>query len=283
MRRCPSTTSVSLATAWSRSCACALDGLVGPSLRFLSGRLHQCLDHVGVDAPVPRVQGRGRRNVGQGVGVGQRDPFGRVLAVRVVEALGPGRHREAGTETLEIPLPRSGQCLVEVVDIEDQPPLGRGEPSEVDEMGVPAQLHGNLRRRRPGKVRRHDGRSTTVETERRLCHAPVADRQQVLDTVLTLALEDRHWIRSILRRRPLPVDHRGTSSRERPPPSPAIVTINRARTTASSSERGIRCPHQCRHAVLRRLRRFLQCRALLLRRCRHDTPPGASLCCAPQL
>ena len=106
--------------------------------------------------------------MGHGVRVGQRNPFDRVLAVLVVEALRPGRNGETGTETLEIPLPRSGQCLVEVVHVEDQPPIGRAEPSEVDEMGVPAQLHGNLRRRGPGEVGSHHRRSTAVETERRL-------------------------------------------------------------------------------------------------------------------
>ena len=105
--------------------------------------------------------------MGHGVRVGERHPFDRVLAVGVVEALRPGRHRETGTETLEVPLPRSGQRLVEVVHIEDQPPLGRSEPSEVDEMGVPGQLHGNLRgrasRRGPPPSRPpHHGRNRTA-------------------------------------------------------------------------------------------------------------------------
>ena len=144
----------------------ACDGLVGQSFRFRSGVFISARTVLGVDAPVPHVQGRERRNVGHGVRVGQRDPFDRVVAVLVVEALRPGRNRETGTEPLEIPLPRSGQCLVEVVHIEDQPPVGRAEPSEVDEMGVAAQLHGNLRRRGPGEVGGHHRRRTTVETER---------------------------------------------------------------------------------------------------------------------
>jgi hypothetical protein len=47
----------------------------------------------------------------------------------------PGRH------PLDVVFERSGEGLVEVVQIEQQPPLGRGEQPEVRQMSVTAQLH----------------------------------------------------------------------------------------------------------------------------------------------
>ena len=47
----------------------------------------------------------------------------------------------AGDEALEVPLERTRQRLVEVVDAEHEPPVGRREPAEVGEVGVAAELH----------------------------------------------------------------------------------------------------------------------------------------------
>ena len=68
-------------------------------------------------------------------GQAQRLPLGRA------EPDGSAGDGTAGHEALEVPLERARQCLVEVVDAEHEPPVGRLEPAEVGEMGVPAQLH----------------------------------------------------------------------------------------------------------------------------------------------
>ena len=47
---------------------------------------------------------------------------------------------EAGRQALEVPLEGPGQRLVEVVDVEDQVPLRRGEAPEVGQVRVSAQL-----------------------------------------------------------------------------------------------------------------------------------------------
>ena len=51
----------------------------------------------------------------------------------------------AGGQALEVPLPGRRQGLVEIVDIEDDAALGRGEAAEVRQMGVATGLHANPR------------------------------------------------------------------------------------------------------------------------------------------
>ena len=54
-------------------------------------------------------------------------------------AVAPG-DREAGDEPLDVPLERSRQGLVEVVDIEDERPVRRRIDAEVGEVRVAAEL-----------------------------------------------------------------------------------------------------------------------------------------------
>ena len=61
-------------------------------------------------------------------------------AGRVVEAALPAGDREAGGEPLHVPLERPRQRLVEVVEAEDEPPVGCGEDAEVREVRVAAEL-----------------------------------------------------------------------------------------------------------------------------------------------
>jgi hypothetical protein len=51
--------------------------------------------------------------------------------------------------------PTARQGLVEVVKVEEQGPLGRGEAAEVEEEGVAAELRREAAVRRSGQVRRH--------------------------------------------------------------------------------------------------------------------------------
>ena len=71
--------------------------------------------------------------------VGRTRPTAQVdpLALRVVEAAVPAGHGEAGRQALDVPLERTGQRLVEVVEAEDQPPVRRRVGPEVRQVGVP--------------------------------------------------------------------------------------------------------------------------------------------------
>ena len=103
-------------------------------------------------------------------------------------AIAPG-DLEARREALQVPLPGPGKGLVEVVDVQDQAPIGGGEDAEVGEVGIAACLNpqpgfGGLR-----EVHRHDRRGAAKEGEGRGQHPPVADRHELGDAALGLALE----------------------------------------------------------------------------------------------
>ena len=94
------------------------------------------------------------------------------------------------SETFQIPLPGPGQCLVEIVDIEDDAALGRPEQAEVQEVCIAAGLHVNAGRRRSCKISRHDRRAAAEERERTGRHARVSQRDEVGDPALGLAPQD---------------------------------------------------------------------------------------------
>ena len=109
--------------------------------------------------------------------------------------------REAGDEPLHVPLPRPRQGLVEVVEVEDEPPLRRGEGAEVGEVGVAAELRLEARARGRGEIGRHHRRGAAVEGEGRGQHAAVAQRHQLPDPRAGLVLEQLDRVRAIDRRR----------------------------------------------------------------------------------
>ena len=95
------------------------------------------------------------------------------------EAVLPRGHDDARGEPLDVPLPRTAVRLVEVVDVEHEPPLRAGEDAEVGEVRVAAQL--DLRADDGGvrEVGRHDRRRAAQERERRGQHPADADRDQL--------------------------------------------------------------------------------------------------------
>ena len=97
----------------------------------------------------------------------------------VVEPTVATGHREARDEPLHVPLERTGQRLVEVVDAEDQPSIGRGERTEVREVGVAAELDLQTGAGRVREIGRHEVGGAAVERERGHEHPPVADRDQL--------------------------------------------------------------------------------------------------------
>ena len=67
------------------------------------------------------------------------------LLLRDREAAAARADQHAHREPLDVPLPRARQRLVEVVDVEDEPSLGRGVEAEVREVGVAAALDDEAR------------------------------------------------------------------------------------------------------------------------------------------
>jgi hypothetical protein len=66
-----------------------------------------------------------------------------------------GRDCKADGETLDIPLPGRWQCLVKVIDIEDQITLWRAKEAKVEQMAIPTGLNPYAADRCRREVSRH--------------------------------------------------------------------------------------------------------------------------------
>ena len=134
-------------------------------------------------------------------------------AVLVAEPVLPRGHLQAGRQPLHVPFPGRGQRLVEVVDVEDQPALGRAEEAEVGQVRVPARLHDHPGGRGAGQVAGHGQGRAAVVRERGLHHPAVPHRDQVRDPRRGLRLQQGDRVGSVRRRLPLAWLSRGTSAR----------------------------------------------------------------------
>ncbi len=149
--------------------------------------LHQTLD---VDVGVPDLEIRHGGHLAHDLAVALAEADDPLQPVALGEPEVARRHHDARGQSLDVPLPRTGQRLVEVVAVEDQLPFGRAEDAEVREMRVAADLCCQPRTRRGGQVRRHHERGAAEEGERRDEHAPVADGDELGDPARGLALQE---------------------------------------------------------------------------------------------
>src|SRR4051794_19777991 len=118
----------------------------------------ELLEGLEVEALVPDVDRPHRREPAHLTPVfagGARD--GGAAIARLEAAVEPC-DLEARGQALDVPLERAGMRLVEVVDVEDQAAVGRGEHAEVAEVRVPAELDGQIRARSGGEIAGHDPR-----------------------------------------------------------------------------------------------------------------------------
>ena len=97
-------------------------------------------DILDLGALVPEVERGPRRVLGQPVAVRARGGGDDVVALGGEKPRCRATHVQAGAETLDVPLPRARDGLVEVVDVEDEVPLGGGELPEVADVRVAARL-----------------------------------------------------------------------------------------------------------------------------------------------
>ena len=206
MRHWPSTTAVSEPTAFIRSlprdlvkrrCQARPGLLLGSLLAAgLREREQRCLDVVRGRLVVPDVE-QAHRGVGRhllAIAAHRRERGSPRFGRR--EAVAAGGDHDARRESLDVPLPRPGQRLVEVVRVEDERPFRRGEQAEVRDVRVAARLDGDVAARRGRQVERHHGRGSAVERERRLGHASVTQREKILEPVRLLREDDRDGIPS---------------------------------------------------------------------------------------
>ena len=185
--------------------------LLGRLLRRLLLRRALARTHEAVDRRHQRRLGQmgvpdlHRGHLGE---LGHRRPVGAhrgecgVASVGLAEAVVARRDREARRHPLQVVLERAGQRLVEVVQVEQQLPLGGREHAEVRQMGVAAELNLQAGPGRVLQVGGHDLGRAAVEGERRDQHPPVAHRHQVGLTGRILLLEQRDRVGAISGRLP---------------------------------------------------------------------------------
>jgi hypothetical protein len=191
---------------------------------------------VDVEPLVPEVDCPHLRERAHRLAVGAGRRAGRLRALGCAQAAVAAGDGDARDQALEVPLPRARQRLVEVVEIEHERPVGRGEPSEVRQVRVAAQLRPDAGRGGGGKVGGHDRRRTAVEREGGLEHPPVADRQQLLDPRRPLRHERVDGIGAVRGGRPFGV----AGARRGAPGGPAVghaATATGSGTASSASDR----------------------------------------------
>ena len=99
------------------------------------------------------------------------------FAVLLTGAVLAAGHPDAGDQPAKVPLPSAGMRLVEVVQVDDQIPLGRAVETEVAEVRVAADHRGDAGGRQPGDILRHHDGGAAQEPVRRGGHPPDPDRE----------------------------------------------------------------------------------------------------------
>ncbi len=123
-------------------------------------------DLLGRDVAIPDVEVAHAGELGHPRPVGLNRRHRRLPSGALRE---PDRARpdhEARGHPLHVPLPRPGERLVEVVQIEHHPAFRRTEDAEVRQVRVTADLRLDPADRRPGQVVGHHDRRPSVERER---------------------------------------------------------------------------------------------------------------------
>ena len=149
-----------------------------------------------IQVGVPDVHCRHLRERGHGLPVGRHRRLRRRARVGLGEPVVAGRDQETRRHPLHVVLERPRQRLVEVVQVEQQPPFGRGEQAEVRQVRVAAQLGIQAGHRGVLQVRRHDRGRAPVEGERRDHHPAMPDRHQIRLPGQVLRLQQRNRVRA---------------------------------------------------------------------------------------
>src|SRR6185437_5360090 len=131
---------------------------------------------VEIDAIVPDVQRAHRGVVGHSFPVGAHGLRRRLRRLAVKEVEMAGGDDDASRQPLDVPLPGSGQSFIEIVDVEEDVALRRGETAEIHKMSVAASLYAKSGGWSRSQIGRHDRGRAAIEGERRLGHASEANR-----------------------------------------------------------------------------------------------------------
>src|SRR5713101_6527478 len=94
----------------------------------------------GIDPGIPHVEEVHFAVFPHPAAIGAPATSGRLFTIRLLESIATSGYVKAGRQALHVPFPRSGQCLVKVVDVEEQLPLRTGVDAEVAQVSVAAEL-----------------------------------------------------------------------------------------------------------------------------------------------
>src|ERR1700733_14010491 len=166
-------------------------------------RVEQAGDLVDINPGVPDLQ-EAHRGIARHLGAVAADSCtGCTARVAVIELLVARSNDETGRQPLNIPLERSRERLIEVIDVEDQLPVGRREHAEIQQVRVTASLHPDICCRRVRQIPRHRrGRAAKVPKSRS-GHAPIPDRHQLRPPGPGLLLQNGNRVRPVSRRFPI--------------------------------------------------------------------------------
>ena len=165
--------------------------------------------------------GKATHSLPVGAHTAGHDPLPRLCAEPDVAA----GDLDACRHALDVPFPRPGQSLVEVVRTEDEPAVRGGEAAEVGDVSVAAGLHGDPRVRRRRQVGGHHRRRTAIEGERRDEHPPVPDRDELRHARSRLSDEDRDRVGPVQRRRPVAMGRAGCDLPRRSAPFGGLARL----------------------------------------------------------
>ncbi len=190
-------------------------------LRAIARLRRECgQDALFVDGRVPDVEVRHPRIVAHVLAVTRYRRACRILARRLVAAEKARGHESAGGQAFQVPFPRSGQRLVEIVDRKNEVALRRCEHAEIADVRIPAGLDGHARYRRVRQVARHDGGRAAQKRKRADKHPRMADGHQKRPDASSPAL--RGWLPDLADRTQddIPRAARAAPSRAWPCPRP---------------------------------------------------------------
>ena len=109
-----------------------------------------------VEAGIPDIEHVHRGKVAHFLAIAASTGDRCITAVCVGERVRTGGKHKRRDEAFDVPFPGRGQCLVEIVDVENQATLWRGKAAEIHQMAVAADLDIDAADRRLGEIGRHD-------------------------------------------------------------------------------------------------------------------------------
>ena len=134
---------------------------------------------VDIDPGVPDLEESHRRIVSHLGAVTAHGQTRRGVGVSVRETVVSRGDGEAGRQALYIPFERRRERLIEVIDVEDQPPVRLREHAKIQQVSVAASLHPDISSGGVRQIPCHRRCRAAEVGKRRRSHAPVPDRYQI--------------------------------------------------------------------------------------------------------